>query len=157
MALDPIDYDVVALRELAQRKGDHYIEDGFLWLKPSEGGPPIDEFAEFDREAIWTGSLDERQKPYLKTISEESEAREHILEWLGGLIEAVGFEETVNVLAYYESLGWITETVEEELHGYLLGAGNASGGRTDGLEQQDHIESLSRIVTLAQFDSAREK
>lgn len=151
MSLDPIDYDVVELREIARRRGDRYVEDGFLWPEPSEGFPPIDELADVSHETTWTGSFEERQKPYLDSLPETDAADELARAWVGRLVDAAGFEGTVEALAYYEALGWITESVEASLHDYLLAAGNTPGGTIDDLDREAHVDSLARVVALVQL------
>lgn len=151
MSLDPIDYDVAELRELARRRGDRYVEDGFLWPEPSEGFPPIDELAEFDRPQTWTGSHEERQKPYLDEVPDSRAASSLVDRWVERLVETAGFDGAVDALAYYRSMGWITDGVEADLQDYLLAAGNHPGGSLDDLDRDDHVDSLARIIALAQM------
>lgn len=150
-SLDPIDYDVVELRELARRRGDRYVEDGFLWPEPSEGFPPIDELADVDHEVSWTGSHEERQKPYLSSIPETDPAETLTRRWVVDLVEDAGFDGATEALAYYEALGWITEGVERELQGYMLAAGNHPGGSLGALDRDAHVHSLARIIALTQL------
>lgn len=156
MSLDPIDYDVVELREIAHRRGDRYVEDGFLWPEPSEGFPPIDELADVTHETTWTGSFEERQKPYLDALPETEDGEELARAWVERLVDVAGFDGTVEALAYYEALGWITESVEAKLHDYLLAAGNARGGSIDDLDREAHVDSLARVVALVQLLSTED-
>lgn len=151
MALDPIDYDVVELREMARRRGDRYLEDEFLWPEPSEGFPPVDELAEGGHEASWTGSYEERQKPYLSALPATPAGETLALRWIERLVERAGFDGATEALAYYEALGWITEGVEGELHDYMLAAGNHPGGSLDRLDREAHVDSLARVIALTQL------
>lgn len=151
MSLDPIEYDVVELRELARRRGDQYLEDGFLWPEPSEGFPPLDDLADVTHEVRWTGSYDERQKPYLSELPSTPEAGRLVEQWVTQLVETAGFDGAREALAYYEALGWITEGIEAELQDYMLAAGNHPGGSLDRLDRDDHVDSLARVIALAQL------
>lgn len=154
MSLDPIAYDVVELRELAHRRGDRFLEDGFLWPEPSEGFPPIDELAEVDHPSTWTGSLEERQKPYLDTVPDTRAASALVERWIERLVERAGFDGAVEALGYYQSMGWITESVEADLQDFLLAAGNHPGGTLSELERTVHVDSLARVIALAQMSGA---
>lgn len=151
MAFDPIDYDVVELRELARRRGDRYVEDGFLWPEPSEGFPPLDELADVDHEVSWTGSYEERQKPYLDALPSTKAGDALVTRWVERLVEHAGFDGAVEAFAYYEALGWITEGVEAALHDYMLAAGYHPGGSFDQLDRSVHVDSLARVIALAQM------
>ncbi|MEF8843173.1 MAG: FlaD/FlaE family flagellar protein [Haloarculaceae archaeon] len=147
--IDPIEYDVAELRELARVRGDRYVADGFLWTELPESFPPTEGAAEHDRPVTWTGSLEERQKPYLREIPETERGQRVVREWIRGLVERAGSGAVVEALAYYESLGWLTEAVREELEGYLLAVGYQSGGSLEDLTRADHVESLARTARLA--------
>lgn len=155
MSLDPITYDVVELRELSRRRGDRYVEDEFLWPEPSEGFPPLDDLAEFGHPNRWTGSHEERQKPYLDAIPESRAAASLVDRWVERLVETAGFDGAVEALAYYRSMGWITETIESELQDYLLAAGHHPGGSLAALDRSVHVDSLARVIALAQMNVAR--
>ncbi len=152
--IDPIEYDVAELRELARVRGDRYVADEFLWTELPESFVPADE-AEYDRPSTWTGSLDERQKPYLRSIPDDEEGQVIAREWVEGLVDRAGSDAAVEALAYYESVGWITEAVREELEGYLLAVGYRSGGSLGDLTRADHVESLARTARLAQLADPR--
>lgn len=148
-SIDPIEYDAVELRELARLRGDRYLLDGFLWAELPEsftGGS-----AEPDRPASWTGSLEERQKPYLQRVPETDRGRRVAREWVGRLVERAGSDGAVEALSYYESLGWLTETVRDELEGYLLAVEYRAGGSLEELTRADHVESLARTARLARL------
>lgn len=156
-SIDPIGYDVAELRELALARGDRYVDDGFLWPEPPESsrtrGP-----TEYDRPVSWTGSLDERQKPYLSRLPDDERGRHVVREWLQGLVDQAGSGAAVEALSYYESLGWFTEAVRGELEDYLLAVGYRSGGSLADLSRADHIEGLARTARLAQLtDPEREE
>lgn len=153
MPLNPIDYDADELREMADRGEDRYLSDGFLW-PVSEEGDPMDVQAAFeesadDRPVEWGGSLEERQKPYLRTVPETTAADALARQWVERLTETAGFEGAVEALSYYESQGWLTENAEAELQDYLLGAGNGDGPGAAALTRDDHIRSLNVVITLS--------
>ena len=75
MAIDPSDYDVVGVRELALSP-DPGRSDGTPGSRAAEGGPSLEEFAEFDRRSQWLGSNDERHKPYLRRIPRRNDLRD---------------------------------------------------------------------------------
>lgn len=150
-SIDPIEYDVSELRELARVRGDRYVADGFLWTELPESFPPTEGTAEHDRPVTWTGSLEERQKPYLREIPGTERGQRVAREWIRGLVERAGSGAAVEALAYYESLGWLTEAVREELEGYLLAVGYRPGGSLGDLTRADHVESLARTARLAQL------
>lgn len=150
-SIDPIEYDVAELRELARVRGDRYVADGFLWLERPASHSPAEATAEYDRPSSWTGSLDERQKPYLRRLPGDERGRRVARKWVQGLVDRAGSDAAVEALSYYESLGWITEAVRDELEGYLLAVGYQSGGSLEDLSRADHVESLARTARLAQL------
>jgi hypothetical protein len=150
-SIDPIEYDVAELRLLARVRGDRYVADGFLWTELPESLPPTEGTAEYDRPTAWSGSLDERQKPYLRRLPGNDRGERLAMEWIRGLVDRAGAGAAVEALAYYESLGWLTEAVREELEDYLLAVGYRGGGSLEDLTRADHIESLARAARLAQL------
>lgn len=149
MRLDPIDYDVTELRKLARLRDGRYLVDGFLWVElPADAVE--DDIATPDRPSEWSGALDDREKPYLRELPDGEAARSIARRWVERLVEEAGVGGAADALAYYESLGWITEAVESELSDLLLGAGNnpdADGGRA----AVDHVDSLARVIALAEL------
>jgi len=150
-SIDPIEYDVVELRELARVRGDRYVADGFLWSELPASFPSTEGVAEYDRPATWTGSLEERQKPYLRRLPDDEEGRRVAREWIEDLVDRTGSDAAAEALAYYESLGWLTEGVREGLEDYLLAVGYRSGGSIEDLTRADHVESLARTARLARL------
>lgn len=150
-SIDPIAYDVAELRQLARVRGDRYVDDGFLWLERPESYPAAGETVDYDRPVTWSGSLEERQKPYLRRLPEGDRGRRVVREWVQMLVDRAGADAAVEAFAYYESLGWVTEAVRAELEGYLLAVGYRSGGSLGDLTRADHVESLARTVRLAQL------
>jgi flagellar protein FlaE len=159
-SIDPIEYDPAELRELARVRGDRYIADEFLWAelpdsfrsaRATDGSTDrsADRSVERDGSAAWTGSLEERQKPYLRRLPDGERARATAREWIEGLVERGGSGGAAEALAYYESIGWLTEAAREELDGYLLAVRYREGGSIDDLTRTDHVESLARTARLA--------
>lgn len=147
-SIDPIGYDVAELRELALARGDRYVDDGFLWPEPPESsrtrGP-----TEYDRPVSWTGSLDERQKPYLSRLPDDERGRHVVREWLQGLVDQAGSGAAVEALSYYESLGWLSEASREHLEEFTGGLTAAEPPDTRSLDVDDHRESLLYVARLA--------
>lgn len=150
MLLDPIDYDVVELRELARQRGDRYLEDEFLWAEPSSSFANL---AEVDHSGTWNGSADERQKPYLDELPETRTADALVRRWMTRLVDVAGVNGAAEALAYYESLGWVTESVERRLQDYLLAAGNSPDASKAALDGDTHVDSLARVIALAKMRS----
>lgn len=150
-SIDPIEYDVTELRELARVRGDRYVVDGFLWSELPDSFPPVEWHSGPERSVAWSGSLEERQKPYLRRVPDGPAGRRVAREWIRGLVERAGSDAAVEALSYYESLGWLTEAVREELEGFLLAVGYRAGGSIDDLARADHVESLARTARLAQL------
>ena len=149
--MDPVEYDATELRELARLRGDRYLDEGFLWAELPESFPRTEGSDGRDRPVSWTGSLEERQKPYLRRLPETDRGRRIAREWIRGLVERAGSEGAFEALDYYESLGWLTEAARDELEGYLLAVEYRAGGSLDDLSRADHIESLARTARLAGF------
>jgi hypothetical protein len=155
MAIDPSDYDVVGLRELALSP-DPGRSDGTPGNRAAEGGPSLEEFAEFDRRSQWLGSNDERHKPYLQRIPQRSDLRGLLREWLERLVSRVGPEGTADTLEHYERLGWITESVGAELRAALPETDGEGDGSVEDLTRVDHVHSLS-VVALVQLGADGER
>jgi hypothetical protein len=158
MAIDPADYDVVALRGLA-------LDGGRRSNRSSPGradreGVPRGDLAEHDRRSAWLGSHEERHKPYLRRIPRERALREALREWLQRLVDRAGPRGAADALRHYERLGWITESVETELRATLPDPDRYpdawTGGSVDDLTRLDHVRGLS-VISLAQLGADGER
>ena len=146
MAIDPSDYDVVGLRELAlgreRRPGDGPADPG------TGGTRPLEDLAEADRQVQWLGSHDERHKPYLRRIPARSDLHDVLRGWLDRLVDRAGTGGAAEAVDHYERLGWITESVGAELRGALPETDGRAEGSVEDLTRIDHVHGLS-VVALA--------
>ena len=154
MAIDPSDYDVVGLRELAlgreRRPGDGPADPG------TGGTPPLEDLAEADRRVRWLGSHDERHKPYLRRVPGRSDLRDVLRGWLDRLVDRAGAGGAAEALGHYERLGWITESVGAELRGALPETDGRAEGSVEDLTRVDHVHGLS-VLALAQLGADGER
>jgi archaellum component FlaD/FlaE len=87
-------------------------------------------------------------KPYLDTLPDAYSAQLEVFEWLDELLSAAGREATLSALAYYESIGWLSERSREELEDVAAGLSTPDAvGRP--LDIDDHRESLIYVARLA--------
>lgn len=150
MSINPRDYDLDELRRLAdgpdppvdgnggvsvgaagdERVGASAFRDGlYRELLPLEAGG---------------GTV---EKPYLPELPESYVGEQFLFEWLEFLQTQAGYQGATEALSYYESIGWLTPTVEAALGDYLLGFDD--GDPTGDLDIDDHILSLAYIAKLA--------
>ncbi|MDG5778677.1 FlaD/FlaE family flagellar protein [Haloarculaceae archaeon H-GB2-1] len=162
MTINPKDYDLDELREMARKRG----------------GPtrtPDDEPGRSDAESDWSGldgddgpvagssfraglyrellpleaAAGGLEKPYLESIPEKFAAEFVVFEWLEFLLLNSGFKGATEALSYYEAVDWITEDVESTLDDYLLGIDDASANEGNQLDMDDHMLSLVYVAKLA--------
>jgi len=161
--LDPTRYDVDELREVADGEfpdaefEERVMEHGFLWSEPSgyrllgvEDPTPEQHERLLELEGIEASDLG--QKPYLQSLPDEEGVDEAVFDWLEFLSATGGYEGTLDALARYRTLGWITEDVEEELRGYMLGVGRREGDGLEAFDRSDHLLSfayVARLVSMA--------
>jgi hypothetical protein len=154
MAIDPSEYDVVGLRELARGEGSrrgvgpHHLAGGAV--------PDPEDLATPDRRVSWLGSHDERHKPYLRQIPRRDDLRRMLREWLEWLVDRAGSRGAAEALGHYERLGWITESVEVELRAALPDPDGRDRGSLEDLTRVDHVHSLS-VVGLSQLGAEGER
>lgn len=154
MAIDPSEYDVVGLRELARGEDPR----SGVGSCPRAGGavPAPEGLAEPDRQVSWLGSHDERHKPYLRRIPRRDDLQRVLREWLERLVDRVGPGGAAEALGHYERLGWITESVEAELRTALPDPDGGDRGSLEDLSRVDHVHSLS-VVALSQLGAEGER
>jgi archaellum component FlaD/FlaE len=63
----------------------------------------------------------EREKPYLRSITQSADRMETTMQWARYLGETFGTSGALNCLQYYERLGWISSDVREEMIRYIRG------------------------------------
>lgn len=87
-------------------------------------------------------------KPYLDRLPDAYTAQLQIFEWLEWMLAASGHDGTLSALAYYESIGWLSEQSRGELENVVAGlTAPQATGRT--LDVDDHRESLTYVARLA--------
>lgn len=93
--------------------------------------------------------------PYLDTHPSGYAAEITTLEWLEFLVETAGVEGAAQTVAYYRSVGWISEAVETYLHRMLAGFGDERTVPPEDPDPQsilrtdDHKRSLQFIAQIA--------
>jgi flagellar protein FlaE len=168
MTINPKDYDLDELREIARKRGEPTRapdEDGPRpsdeetprpdadWGVDGDGDGPIagSSFrAGLYRELLpleaAAGGL---EKPYLDSIPEKFAAEFVVFEWLEFLLLNSGFKGATEALSYYEAVDWITEDIESTLDDYLLGIDDGSANEGNQLDMDDHMLSLVYVAKLA--------
>ncbi|MCU4924848.1 flagella protein [Halobacteria archaeon AArc-dxtr1] len=101
------------------------------------------------------------EPPYLVTHRARDDVELVTLEWLQFLVEKSGVQGAARTIAYYESVGWISEEASEYLHSMLDGFGTAqqrvgkvSGDGRSPLTVAEHKQSLQYIAWIATPDQA---
>jgi flagellar protein FlaE len=154
----PGDYDLRELRRLADpnRETPDEFEDGGEQLPASPDEvlrhSQRDELVRLQSQFSAVGALPE--KPYLERLPDRYGAEVVVFEWLDFLINKAGFENTGNALEYYAEVGWMTETVREDLREYMRGFSEVESFDPDrpgpaDLDVDDHVLSLVYIARLA--------
>lgn len=165
MPIDPREYDVSELRRVSRgtvsgADGDH-DETGRrapdrrrrpraerarrFTGRGSDGAGDALRAAQF-RELRELHSLAGGRKPYLPALPDAFSAEFAVVEWLEFLLSKAGYRGTLDALAYYARIGWISEAVREELRPYLRGLdAPAEAGR---LDREAHRQSLVYIARL---------
>lgn len=161
MTVNPRDYDIRELRRAAHRD-DLTIDDVVEEHAASAGTRGLRGGAETSPDEVLRSVLhrelsrlersvpDERlEKPYLTSIPGAYQAELTVFEWLEFLLLRAGLRRTVEALAYYRSLGWITADVEETLCTYARDIDAPSDDQIVTLDVTDHAISLVYIARLA--------
>lgn len=155
MTINPRDYDLNELREMARERGDGPANLG------SSSAPDPDDWEgmnetpsnETFRSAMYRELLpleagaDDTEKPYLRELPDNYANEFLVFEWLEFLLMHAGYRGAQNALDYYESIGWITEDVEADLSDYLLGIDD-TGPESEDLTMNDHLVSLTYIAKI---------
>ncbi|MFC7075841.1 FlaD/FlaE family flagellar protein [Haloarcula halophila] len=161
MTINPRDYDLDELRELARKRGDqdNGLGDGEL---PDPSNLADVGLGEGDGEEMTGNSFrsglyrellpflggDELEKPYLESLPETYAAEFVVFEWLEFLVLHSGYQGADNALSYYESVDWLTEEVTADLSDYLLGVEESAANEGNDLDVDDHMLSLVYIAKL---------
>lgn len=161
MTINPRDYDLDELRKMARERG----ERNGGWDDEDEIPDPAEietGLEDTDSEALAGNSFrsglyrellpflsgDDHEKPYLDTLPENYGAEFIIFEWLEFLLMHSGYKGADEALAYYESIDWITETVQSDLSDYLLGIDETATNDGNDLSVDDHLLSLVYVAKL---------
>ena len=160
MSINPRDYDLDELRKMARKRGgqtngggDSESEIGLGSMGPGEEEPAAPTGGSF-REGLYRELLPleagsgETTKPYLKGLPEHYAGENLIFEWLEFLLLHAGYQGATEALDYYESVGWITASVEADLNDYLLGLDDQAANDANSLDVDDHMLSLVYIAKL---------
>ncbi|WP_436930516.1 FlaD/FlaE family flagellar protein [Halosimplex halobium] len=169
MTINPRDYDLNELREMARKRddlddprpGDDRPEDP----RPDDAGEewgPLDEVGDASmsagdsfraglyRELLpLVGSQGDMEKPYLRGVPDTYAAEFVVFEWLEFLLMHAGYKGAADALGYYESIDWITEDVAGQLNDYLLGIDETGSNDGNDLDVDDHMLSLVYVAKLA--------
>ena len=170
MTINPNDYDPNELRG-----GTDETDSAFLGSSGSGGGSAaggagggvagggVAEFGPMDAGEVGhsnqyrelfllerTTGGDGMEKPYLSSLPQSYAAELVIFEWLEFLVDRTGFRRTLDVLRYYRSIDWLTDETERKLREYLQSFDD--GNSADGLDRDDHLQSLVYVARLAAMD-----
>ncbi|CAI49434.1 fla cluster protein FlaD [Natronomonas pharaonis DSM 2160] len=104
--------------------------------------------AQEDFELLARLSENSDDRPYLQRLPDEYSAQLEIFDWLDTMVAKAGHESTVEALAYYESVGWLSEESRAQLEDFADGLAAADAGGHP-LTVADHRESLLYIARLA--------
>ncbi|PSQ21726.1 flagella E [Halobacteriales archaeon QS_9_67_15] len=121
MTINPRDYDLNELREMARKRDD------------------------VDRDDPRSENL---EKPYLRGVPDTYAAEFVVFEWLEFLLMHAGYQGAAEALQYYESIDWITEDVAGQLNDYLLGIDENGSSEGSDLDVDDHMLSLVYVAKL---------
>ncbi len=159
MSMNPSDYDLDELRKMARERGgktnggDGDEPDLGLDSMRGESDASADSFrAGLYRELLPLEAGGDAEKPYLETLPEENSGERLIFEWLEFLLLHAGHQGAREAIAYYESVGWITEGCESELKDYMLGLDEQAASDPTDLDVDDHLLSLVYIAKLASMN-----
>lgn len=89
------------------------------------------------------------ERPYLTRIPDEYTAQMEIFDWLEHLVSTAGHGSTLDALAYYESLGWLSEQSRQGLEEFVEGLAGTSPPDPGPLGVDDHRFSLLHIARLS--------
>lgn len=156
MTINPRDYDLNELREMARKRGEEDLppEDP----TEMEWGPLEDDGAPAAPDSLRSGLYREllplvgagggMEKPYLEGVPDTYAAEFVVFEWLEFLLMHAGYQGATDAIHYYESIEWVSEDVASQLDDYLLGIDDEAASEAD-LDVDDHMLSLVYVAKLA--------
>jgi flagellar protein FlaE len=168
MTINPRDYDLNELREMARkrddlddpRSGDDRPDDprpddpGEEWAPLDEVGNASMSAGDSFRAGLYrellplVGGSEDLEKPYLESVPDTYAAEFVVFEWLEFLLMHAGYKGAADALGYYESIDWITEDVAGQLNDYLLGIDESGSNEGNDLDVDDHLLSLVYVAKL---------
>lgn len=116
----------------------------------------VDEAFEFDEDLkdpeAEAESADDDDEVYLSKLNDGYAIELLIMEWLEFLISEFGTTNTVHALEYYVDIGWVDESVKDDLLDYLQGFADVEDGAASSgpieMDINDHVQSLDYIGQL---------
>jgi len=124
-------------------------DGGFEFEEPADSADP----AETEPVATETRQSGLDSKPYLAELPSGYVADLVVMEWLEFLVTEFGPDDAVRTITYYGDIGWVSESVEEELLAYVGGFADVEEVDPDEtgpatLAIDDHIRSLTFLSQL---------
>lgn len=154
MTLDPSDYDPAELEGMLEEDdpGLHNGSGGseFQWASAPSPEDTL-ESNQYRELLMLQGMGADTGRPYLDGLPESYGAELVVFEWLDFLLTQGGVKRTIEALRYYESVGWLSESAEDDLEEYILGLG-APDDATAEFDREDHSLSLVYVARLAAMD-----
>lgn len=154
MTIDPHEYDLNELRGGMHPDPLHDITDGAKNEAGSSSsvGSPREQLTSGQYRELFllenTGMDRDLSKPYLEQIPESYGGEILVFEWLEFMLEKVGYKGTMEALRYYQSINWVSESVESVLQEYASGCSVSSETMNETLSRDDHLLSLLYIARL---------
>lgn len=167
MTIDPRDYDLGELRDMAQRGDREASLDGddpsdlfdtvdSRRRRPNRGAAEVARRDDRHRTLLMLQSATDGEptKPYLDEIPASHGGEVIVFEWLEFLVNRAGFRGAMEALRYYRNIDWLTEDAMHALEEYLFGFSDAESDRYGELTADDHRESL---VYLAELNALQQR
>jgi len=158
MSINPRDYDLDELRKMARKRGgqaggDPEEPDLGLDAVGSDNAAAGRSFrAGLYRELLPLEAGSGATKPYLRALPDHYAGEHLVFEWLEFLLLHAGYQGAMDALDYYESVGWITDSVESSLTEYLRGLDDGAAADPSNLDIDDHLLSLVYVAKLAAME-----
>jgi flagellar protein FlaE/flagellar protein FlaC len=133
---------------------DEPVDGEFEFEGPADAEPTDDAAVESaDAEPATTANSGQGDKPYLAELPNGYVSDLVVMEWLEFLVTEFGPEDAVRTVEYYGDIGWISESVEEDLLAFVSGFADVDSVETEEtgpatLEIGDHIRSLTFLSRL---------
>lgn len=159
LGIDPINYDLGALRTVTDQNGPELDTEahGFVWSEPPEQYRTRveDPTSEQHKRLLTIAGIDPDligEKPYLTTLPTEA-AGSFVIDWLEFLTGEAGTKGAIDALARYQEIGWFTARVENELKNSMRWIDNRDGDGFSVFDQGDHLLSFAYVAKIASINS----